>query len=87
MVDSMLEQVVELAALTNLTYSDPVVSEFVHRNLEEETIELTFYQNNKGWIRPVVIILGIQAFIGFIAIEYAFSRIKRMRVVDEERDS
>ena len=37
-------------------------------------------------MRGIIIALIVQAFFGFIAIEYAFSRLKRMRNVDESRD-
>ena len=33
------------------------------------------------------IYFGVQAFIGIIAIEYAFYRTKRFREIDEKRDS
>ena len=38
------------------------------------------------WYRTILIYLTIQAIIGFIAIEFAFSRTIRYREVDEVRD-
>jgi hypothetical protein len=46
-----------------------------------------FYSRNKGWIRGLTIAFAIQALIGFIAVEYAFSRLNRFRDGNEERDS
>ena len=45
-----------------------------------------WYLENKGWVRGLIIALIVQAFLGFIAIEYAFVRLKRMRNIDESRD-
>lgn len=47
----------------------------------------SFYLRNSSWIRGISIALIIQAVLGIIAIEYAFSRLKRMQQVDEKRDS
>lgn len=49
--------------------------------------EDSFYMRNSSWIRGITIALIIQAVLGLIAIEYAFSRLKRMQAVDEKRDS
>jgi len=42
-----------------------------------------WYLENKGWVRGLSIAVIVQAILGFIAIEYAFSRLKIMRKVDE----
>jgi hypothetical protein len=61
------------------------------RSLKEEEYEVyekyDFYNRNQGWIRGLTLAFAIQAFIGIIAVEYAFSRLKRFRDGDEERDS
>ena len=48
--------------------------------------EFEFYNKNKKWIRGLTLAFAIQAVIGIIAIEYAFSRLKRFRDGNEERD-
>ena len=62
------------------------------RQLEElndvqEVQEHAFYNNNKGWIRAFTLIIGIQAVLGIIMIEYALSKMKRIMNIDEKRDS
>ena len=62
----------------------------INRLLSEDDLEVfeySFYKNNSGWIRFFTLYFAIQAVIGFIAVEYAFSRLKRFRDGNEERDS
>ena len=40
-----------------------------------------------GWAQFLIVAMSLQAVLGIIAIEYAFSRLERMKNVDEERDS
>ena len=54
---------------------------------ENDLSEYSFYKNNSGWIRFFTLYFAIQAVIGFIAVEYAFSRLKRFMDGNEERDS
>ena len=51
------------------------------------SIAPTFYQRNSGWIRGITLAMGLQAIMGLILIEYAFSRLKRFRDGNEQRDS
>ena len=54
---------------------------------EDDVKEVNFYQDNKKWINGLVIAYGVHMFIGLLCIEYAFSRLKRFRDGNEERDS
>jgi len=47
-----------------------------HRKLSENAS--VFYDNNKSWINGLAIALGVQAVLGFIAIEYSFARCKKL---------
>ena len=49
------------------------------------TKEVTYYDNNKGWIHGLAIAFGVQAIIGIIAIEYAFYRNRRLMYDKDER--
>lgn len=53
----------------------------------DEVVADNFYARNQSWLLPILIILAVQAFLGLIAIEFAFSRLKRMQNDhDEKRD-
>lgn len=56
-------------------------------NAADTTSDYLFYRDNKGWIRAFIIYGVIQAIIGLILIEFAFSRNKRIMDGNEDRDS
>ena len=57
----------------------------VHRKLNSTATD--FYTQNKSWIDGLAIAFGVQAVLGFIAVEYAFYRCKRLiHSKDEDRD-
>jgi hypothetical protein len=47
----------------------------------------SWYNRNANWINGLATAMIVQAIIAIIAIEFAFSRVKRMQAVDETRDS
>jgi hypothetical protein len=49
--------------------------------------EETPWWEDKTWLKVLLIIIGAQALIGIMMIEYAFSRLKRFRDGNEERDA
>ena len=63
------------------------INRLLSDNDDFEIFEESFYKNNSGWIRFFTLAFAIQAVIGFIAVEYAFSRLTRFRDGDELRDS
>lgn len=47
-----------------------------HRKLSDNAT--VFYDANKSWINGLAIAFGVQAVLGFIAVEYSFARCKRL---------
>ena len=55
--------------------------------VDGDSVTETWYNRNANWINGIAIFLGVQAILGLIALEYAWCRLKRIREVDEDRDS
>jgi 1-acyl-sn-glycerol-3-phosphate acyltransferase len=49
-------------------------------------LDQIYQDKGSHWVKPLIIYLGFQALIGFMAVEYAFMRNKRFLESNEKRD-